>query len=298
MHRKANVSQFSRQRFGIPVRHIDDQKVLHDSCPQIARGKALREFRSSLQLLRTDASAQNPSPYKAEPFLFLRMNPDVVPIDIVRRKLWLGGIELKAEHALQFTLESFPSPAFPKKEELQARSLAMLTQAARAAKELGNSANHVDDLIPADESIQPNAKMRIRRQPTTHAQGKASLGLSPKSARDRRQPNVVDLRIRAPGAATGERNFKLSRQVIELGVAGKQVRCLKRQWRRIADLVRIEAGDRAASNIPDHVTASPQSREAVPLECFKHFRQRFGRHPVQLNILPHSNVSDAASETP
>src|SRR6266550_5517536 len=121
MYRETDGSQFFRQRFGIPVWHVHDQKVLHDGCPQIARSEALGEFRSRLQLLRTDASAQNGSPYKAEPFLFLRMNPEVVTIDIVRRKLWLGGIERKAEHALQFTLESFPSPAFPKKEELQAR---------------------------------------------------------------------------------------------------------------------------------------------------------------------------------
>src|SRR6266446_845359 len=140
MHRKTNGSQFFCQRFGIPVRHIDDQEVLHDGCPQIARSEALGEFRSRLQLLRTDASAQDGSPYKAEPFLFLRMNPDVVTIDIVGQKLWLGGIELKAEHALQFTLEPFPSPTFPKEEELQAGPLAMLTQRARAAKELGNSA--------------------------------------------------------------------------------------------------------------------------------------------------------------
>src|SRR6266550_3620017 len=159
MYRETDGSQFFRQRFGIPVWHVDDQKVLHDGCAQIARSEALGEFRSRLQLLRTDASAQDGSPYKAEPFLFLLMTPNVVTVDIVRRALWLGGIELKTKHALQFSLESICGPAFAEEEKLQPRPFAMLAQCARCAEEFGHAASHVDDLIPAHERVQAHAQM-------------------------------------------------------------------------------------------------------------------------------------------
>src|SRR5882672_1279 len=142
MHRQANGSQLFRQRFCILVWHIDDQQVLHHGRAQVTRSEALGKISGGLQLLRTDASAQNGSPNKAEAFLFLRMNPDVVTIDIVRWKLWLGGIEPITQHVLQFTLESFPGPALPEEKKLETRPFAMLTQAAGPAKELGNAANH------------------------------------------------------------------------------------------------------------------------------------------------------------
>src|SRR5258706_3702681 len=149
------------------------------------------------------------------------MNPNMVAIKIVRREFRLGGIKLKSHHFLKFALEALCVPPFAKEEKFQPRPLTMSTKSSGTAEKLRHTPNCVDDLIPAHKNIQANRQMRIRREPTAHSKGEASLCLSTKLARDRRQPNIVDLRIRAPVAATRQRNFELAGQIVELGIAGK-----------------------------------------------------------------------------
>src|SRR5439155_13188283 len=108
------------------------------------------------------------------------------------------------------------------KEVLQAGALAVLSEAVRLAEDLGYALDHGHHLVPAHEGVQAHRKMRFRREPAAHAQGESNLGMPVKRPRESGQSNVVDLRIRAPDAAAGDRDLELARQVVEVTVADEQ----------------------------------------------------------------------------
>ena len=76
-----------------------------------------------------------------------------------------------------------------------------------------------------------------------------------KRPRESGESNVVDLRIRAPDAAAGDRDLELARQVVEVTVADEQPGGLLDQGRGVANLVCIDACQRAAGDVPRVVPA-------------------------------------------
>ena len=68
----------------------------------------------------------------------------------------------------------------------------------------------------------------------------------------------------------------------------------QRQRRRIADLVRIHACDRAAGNISRDIAASAHRVQADTPQFLEHLWKSLDRDPVQLNVLPHCKIGDAA----
>ena len=87
------------------------------------------------------------------------------------------------------------------------------------------------------------------------AQREADFGRPAQHARRGRQSDIVDLRIRAPHAASGNRDLEFAGQVVEVAVARQHSRRFERQRRSIANFVRIYSRDRAAGDIAHHVAA-------------------------------------------
>ena len=247
-----------------------------------------------MHLFGRNPAPQNGGAHVAVAGLFLRMDADVIAVDVGWSVLGLGRIELKSDPPLQFLLEVLHRPAMPQEEKLQPRPLAMFTQLAGVAKQFGNSTDHRQNLIPTHESIQWRAQVGFGGKSAAHAQAKTNLRLPVNLALGRGQPNIVDLRIGAPNAASGDRNLELARQVVELGIPCQHAIRFERQRGSIADLVRIQAGNGAARYIASHIPAGAGCVETDAPEFFQHFRKRLDGHPVQLNILPHREVGDAA----
>src|SRR6267154_3983080 len=113
-------------------------------------------------------------------------------------------------------------------------------------------------------------------------------------SRDGGEPDIIDLRIRAPRAAASNGNLELPRQIVKLGVAAQLPIQLSGQGRSATVLVRVKSGQRASGNIPYHVAARAGGRQPYPPQRLENIGQRFDVHPVKLEILPHRNICDAA----
>src|SRR5579863_1038397 len=221
----------------------------------------------------------------------------MIAVHVSRRSFIDRGIQTKSDSLLEFFLEVISGPAMPQKQKLEPRPLAMLAQLARLAKKLSDAFDNRLDLVPANETIQTGREMRFGRESASYAQRETSLGFSVQGARDRSQPNIVDLWIGAPNAATGDRNLEFARQIVEVGIARKHLDRGKRERRRIADFVGIHARHRAASDVPRDIAASSHAVQAALPQRLENLGKRFNGHPVKLDILTHGQVSNAASVT-
>src|SRR5580704_18050409 len=173
----------------------------------------------------------------------------------------------------------------------------MLAQLARLTKQFSDAFDDRLDLVPANESVQTGCDLRFGRESAGYAQGESGLGFSVQGARDRSQPNVIDLWIGAPNAAAGNRNLEFSRQVVEVGIAGEHLGRRKGERRRIAEFIGINARHRAAGDVPRDIAASSHTVQAALPQRLKNLGKGFNGHPVKLDILAYGQVSNAASMT-
>src|SRR5581483_7282672 len=74
-------------------------------------------------------------------------------------------------------------------------------------------------------------------------------------SRNRGKTNVINLGIRAPGIASGDRDLELAREVIKICIACEQIGDLGDKRRRIRDLIGIDTSHRAAGYITYDVAA-------------------------------------------
>ena len=109
-----------------------------------------------------------------------------------------------------------------------------------------------------------------------------------------RHPDVVDLRIRAPGAAAGDRDLVLARQVVEVRIAVQHPRGGLHERRGVHQLVGVHAGDRAPRDVARHVAARAHRREPGSREVLQEIGQVLDRHPVELEVLADGDVGHAA----
>ena len=130
------------------------------------------------------------------------------------------------------------------------------------------------------------------KPPATRSEN-PTLGMPAHDPTNHGQADVVDLGIRAPLAASRDRNLELARQVVELGVACQQPRGFENQRRGIDDFVSIDSCDRAAGDVAYHVTAGAHRIQPHRPQALHNFRQGFNRDPVQLNVLAHGEVGDS-----
>ena len=105
-------------------------------------------------------------------------------------------------------------PSFRKRYFMRACA-AVFAQALLIAKDLSYGARHANRLIGKNEGIEANGKMRFLGEASADAQRVADLAV----VFGRREGDVVDLRMGAPGGAAGDGDFEFARQVVELRIA-------------------------------------------------------------------------------
>src|SRR6202140_5349748 len=142
------------------------------------------------------------------------MNSHMVAINIGGRRFRDSGIELKSNPALQFVQKTLGRPAMPQEEKLQSRPLAMFAQHIRVAKQFRDPLYGGQHLMPTNKRVQPLSQVGFGGEPSRNSQRETDLGYPANYTGDRGQPNIVDLRIRAPHAAPGNRNLEFSGEVI------------------------------------------------------------------------------------
>src|ERR1700722_11678607 len=93
---QSNSIQFFGESFGIRLRNIYDQQVLHVGGTKFAISEAVRKIGGGMHLVGSNSSPKHRSPYVTETRLFLGMNPDVIAVDVVRCEFLNCGIELES----------------------------------------------------------------------------------------------------------------------------------------------------------------------------------------------------------
>ena len=104
--------------------------------------------------------------------------------------------------------------------------------------------------------------------------------------------DVVDLRVGAPEGAAGDRDFELARQVVELRVRREHVRDFDGERRRVDEFVAVEAGERAAGDVPRHVSAGALGAEADCGKRLDDFGNGLDGEPVELDVLADGDVGE------
>src|SRR5205823_9665179 len=154
------------------------------------------------------------------------------------RVLFGCRIQTKTNPAFQFMQEVVARPAVLEEKELEPRSFPALAQYLALTKKFCDAFEDGQHLLPPHKGIQANPKVRIGSVPSANAQREADL----RAAAHGSQPDIVDLRIRAPNPAARDRYFELARQVVKISIARNEAICFQHQRRRIADLIRINTG--------------------------------------------------------
>ena len=126
--------QFFRQGISIRLGNVYDEQVLHVGRAQFARREAIGQIGGSLHLLGGNTSAEHRCSHVAVARLLLRMNSDVVAINIRGRRFLDRGVECKSNSPLQFLQKTFRRPSMPQEKKFQTRALAMFPQHFRVAK--------------------------------------------------------------------------------------------------------------------------------------------------------------------
>src|SRR4029077_1491305 len=280
-HGQAHRGQFSGDPRRMLIGNIHDEQVLHDGVAEMPIGVMVGEIRSGAQLLRRYAPAQHVRANIGESVLLLRVNADVIAVNVRGKLFRFGGIKRKAHPILQRGQEGVRCPAVLQEKKFQPRTLAVFAEHLRFTKELRDPAYNGDSLLPSHKGVQANAEVRIGGKTASHAQRESDLIPVRALSRDRGESDIIDLRIRAPRTAAGDRNLELARQIVELGIASYLPVDLQSQWRSVAVLGRVKTRHRASRNISRHVAASAGGRQPPAPQRLKHFWQPFNRRPVQ-----------------
>src|SRR5256885_16033354 len=117
---ESNSRELGGHSLGVPIGNIDDKQILHDGIAHVSVGVALREVRGGAQLLRRNAAAQNIRAYVGEAWLLLRVNPNVIAVNIGRELLRRGCVQGEAQAILKCGQEGLRGPAMLEEEEFQA----------------------------------------------------------------------------------------------------------------------------------------------------------------------------------
>ncbi len=87
-HFESDRVELLRQRFSVERGHVHDEEVLHVGSAQFAAGVAFGEIGGGLHLFRRDSAAKCDRSHIRKTSLLLRVNADVVAIDVLGRMLF------------------------------------------------------------------------------------------------------------------------------------------------------------------------------------------------------------------
>src|SRR3984957_2216284 len=111
------------------------------------------------------------------------------------------------------------------------------------------------------------------------------------------QTHVVNLRIRAPDAASGNRDLEFTRKIVKLIISRQHLRCFESKRRGIADFVSIHPGNWATGHVSCDVSAGTHSVETVLRQRIEYVGESLDRHPMQLNVLANRDVTYSVGVT-
>ena len=181
---------------------------------------------AAAQLVAREAPAQNGGADVAEAGLLLRMDADVVAIDVVGRLLRRPPASSEARRRFELAPGSAPPSSRGGGRGTSAAPARGSRGARRVAEDLGDRRGR--PAAPDPQRTKASSLTArcgsVERPPPTRTR-EADLAVA---ATHGRQADVVDLGIRAPDAAAGDRDLELARQVVELGVADRAVRVPRR----------------------------------------------------------------------
>ena len=166
---QSDLVEFAGQFRGARIGHVDEEQVLQDSGAQFAASEVLGEFGGLVQLIAAHAAAENRGAHVAEAGLLLRVNADVVAIDIVGHLLVDRGIELESDDRFKFREERIRGPAFLEEEIFQAGAVATFAESLLLAEDFGNAVHDGDRLIGTDKGVQLDGEMRLIREAAADA---------------------------------------------------------------------------------------------------------------------------------
>src|SRR5882672_9593178 len=117
------------------------------------------QFCNFAQLRRRDSPTQNRSPNIEKPLLLLRMNANMIAMNVRRDLFGFSGIERETNLPFQFGEEDFRGPAMLQEKVFQARLVAALAQHFARFEDFRHPARDSDDLLLANERVEPDRQM-------------------------------------------------------------------------------------------------------------------------------------------
>ena len=190
------------------------------------------------QLFGRDPSRQDREASIGQPWLFLRLDADVIAVPASGQCLGDGRCELVSQAPLDFIEEALGRPSVCDEEEFHACLRAIESQLIGVAEDAHDCLDHLGELRRRDEGRQQHGEVRARRESAAHPDVKAHLV----TATHRRRAHVVDFRIRAPVRAAGDRDLEFARQIGVIGIAVQASIDGERDWRRIDQFVGVHTG--------------------------------------------------------
>src|ERR1700722_18757081 len=250
-----------------------------------------------MKLFARDTSTQNTGTHRRQSKLFLRRDPNVIPVDVIRNDVVTDrtGIQLVPELGFQRFEKGLRSPAVPHKEILDTSSGAIFTKLLLLTKDLCSGVNSRICLILTEECGDTHCKMRFGRKTATYTQCIADLLLTIGNPLDRRQSNIIDLGVRAPQRTTGDRDLEISRQVIKIRIRRQLVCDLNCQRRTVNELMTINSRQWAARYVANYIPTCALGAQSHSGQRIDYLGQRIDRQPVKLYILARRNVCKISS---
>ena len=220
------------------------------------------------------------------------MDAHVVAIGLLGQVLGHRGVETEAEPLLERAPEALGGRAVVEEEELEPRLLAVLAQDVAVAEDLRDPLDHRQHLVRPDERVEPRGQVRPGGEAAAHPEREADparVGVAHRGER-----HVVDLGVRAPDAAAGDRDLVLAGQVVELGAAVHHRGGRLDQRRGVEHLVGVEPGERAAGDVAGDVAAGAEGRQPARGQRGEDRGQVLHPDPVELDVLAHREVGHPA----
>ena len=124
----------------------------------MAISKTVCQVSGCFHLIRADTASKDCGANVKTAFLFLRMDADVIAINVCRWVFDLRRIEPIAEALLDLILKALGCPSVAKEEEFQACPLAVLAQVGGVAKDFCDRANYGNNLALVEERVDPRRK--------------------------------------------------------------------------------------------------------------------------------------------
>ncbi len=220
-----------------------------------------------------------------QPALLLRVDADVRAVGRDGNRRRLAVQKRAAQTPFEFFAEA-PRPPLAE-QELEPRARARVAVAV-VAEEGADVRADLDRLVRADVRAEAVGEALLRAEAAADPQIEHDLAVR---APQGDEADVRDLVAGAVERAARNRDLELARQVRELAVVEEVVVHGERQRLGVDELVRRDAGERAARDVARDVAAGARGREADAAQLLEDGGHVLDADVVELNVLPRRHVA-------